>query len=439
MQGWSRTKQRRAQLRAGRRTTLVSVLAATILLIVTTTASAVTTSGGVTATDLSVLQQRTCGATTYVPSSTPQLRASVPQQPDFHYVAAQFQLLGAPDRHVVADSGSIETMLGTVTTWSAPTVADGRYVFRIRLQLDSHVPASPWGAWAVSPPFVVDVTLPADPTSITSTDFPEELYGEPTGLSPDGSVTGPSRGSITFLGGADTKAFVYSWFGAFFGVTPCPATTSDPSGGEILTTGGRAVLPVPPELQAGFHQLYIRTVDRAGNWSSGTLSYFFSIAPYIAGATPGSDRAEAESVPVTTRATTYVERRSSSSRGAERVTVTSRPGQRVALQVTAPQDATYGIQLAGTEGDHFGTVNALVDGVVQLDPHTGAPLLIDLYRATAQHIEVFVGSVALTAGTHTVTLVTIAPNPFSRSVRDHGVVDHGNSIELDFLRLVQFP
>ena len=80
-------------------------------------------------------------------------------------------------------------------------------------------------------------------------------------------------------------------------------------------------------------------------------------------------------------------------------------------------------------------MQVLVDGVTQLDPNTGEPMSVDLYAPTSTYTEAYVASPRLTAGPHTVTFVTTASNPSSRSVRDHGVFDHGSSIGIDFLRL----
>lgn len=66
---------------------------------------------------------------------------------------------------------------------------------------------------------------------------------------------------------------------------------------------------------------------------------------------------------------------------------------------------------------------------------TGEPLVVDLYQPVATHTESFLAGMPLTAGPHTVTLVTTTPNPASRDVVDHGVNDHGSSIGMDFVRV----
>lgn len=201
------------------------------------------------------------------------------------------------------------------------------------------------------------------------------------------------------------------------------------------------MLPIPATLTTGPHTVSVRGVDAVGNTGE-VLTRRFSLAPYVAGYRPGADRVEGESLVARTPASAPagVQRDGRLSGGAQLEVATSRPGQQVRLTLPVAAEADYGLQLGALAGDHRGRVQVLVDGVLQLDGQ-GDPLVVDLYTPTPQHVEQYAsgGLVHLTAGPHTVALLVTDPDPAARDRVTNGVHDHGDSVVVDYLRLVRFP
>lgn len=199
------------------------------------------------------------------------------------------------------------------------------------------------------------------------------------------------------------------------GVDLCPG----PRRLLVKAAHGPTALRLPASVGSGFHSVVVKSMGPAGQ-ESDTTRYDVMNPPAVDGVGDDADRTEAETAPVTTSALTYRDSVAGSSRHPERVAVATGPDQRIAICVNTPLDGLSSLQLAGPGTDHSGTVNVLVDGVVQPNDRTGDPLTVDRYQQVPTHTESFLAGIRLSAGRPTVTLVTTTPNAASRDVVDHG-------------------
>ena len=234
---------------------------------------------------------------------------------------------------------------------------------------------------------------------VSSFDYPQgdatgANYGAPAGMSSPGvPVNGPSMGSITLTGDSSRVAgFAYSWNSstvpALVG-SSCAATATynnpdgTASGGLIVASNGVATLPVPPNLLAGPHTLYVRAYDNTHNLSAVTTGYSLRVAPWSSTATPSATRLEAEDInPVTD--VLHLSRGALAwprSKDNQRHFTATGSGQSFVMPFMWHRMATTTSSCRSRSASHYGIMQFEIDGSPLYDANTGAPFQIDGFSA----------------------------------------------------------
>ncbi|WP_225850902.1 LamG-like jellyroll fold domain-containing protein [Streptomyces sp. HPF1205] len=206
-----------------------------------------------------------CSSTTFVGSTTPTMRAFV-SDPDAGtllnvslYWAATGSAISETNK---VTQNSVATGSAAVKTIPAGKLADGgTYYFQVRTT--DGTDTSPLSAQCA---FRVDTSRPDKAATVTSSDYPE--YGAP---GDDGNTHGGvgQTGSFTFGANSvtDVVSYLYGW------QDPPTTKVSAPTPGASVTLG---LTPPPPGLLT---DLYVRSVDQAGNMSNVTDYQFLAGGP----------------------------------------------------------------------------------------------------------------------------------------------------------------
>src|SRR5215472_5331785 len=248
-----------------------------------------------TPTNLSVQNQVTCdSSTTYTSLTKPGLSAKgTDNNPSPLQITVNYTLETAAG---VAAGGTVASKTGasgTVET-SAPSTAltnGTAYQFRASAtnnptDSESSARTSPVSAWY---PFTV-LTGPTVAPTISSFDYPQGQWGQPTGA--------PGVFTVGTGGASNIAGFAYSFDGGA-GSEPAPSTTDcnynndgglgtsvDSNGdgggstsGELqLVQGSTAQVQIPKSVTSGQHTLFVVSFDKAHN-VSGETAYTFYVAP----------------------------------------------------------------------------------------------------------------------------------------------------------------
>jgi hypothetical protein len=170
-------------------------------------------------------------------------------------------------------SNRVSQAAGNNTTVSRPIPAsrlvDGQsYVWQAQT-LDPRTA----GAWSATCEFTVDVTPPAEPSSVTSTDYPPDSPTTPgqggVGVGGQFAIAAPASGNAEVVG--------YAWT-LDSGQQPSAANQVSASGSQPVTISYRPV-------RDGVHTLRVWTKDRAGWYSPDPYLYTFKVR---AGAGPAA-------------------------------------------------------------------------------------------------------------------------------------------------------
>ncbi|GAA4062351.1 DNRLRE domain-containing protein [Nonomuraea soli] len=157
----------------------------------------------------------------------------------------QWQTLDGQPRHEETGEFTTETVAR-----ASRIGTDGEALrWRVRAE-DSTGEVSEWSQWCE---YVVDTTRPDVAPGVTGRPY--------TGYDPVGAPGVPGTFTFTTRGVADAAEFAVIPYGHSM-------PTYVPVGADGTTTWTWT------PTQSGFHQVFVATVDRAGNWSPGTFYYF---------------------------------------------------------------------------------------------------------------------------------------------------------------------
>ncbi|WP_245769626.1 FG-GAP-like repeat-containing protein [Streptomyces indicus] len=169
------------------------------------------------------------------------------------------------DTHVSAPSGTVVKLKVTKAQLTPyVSVANGNFSWKVQAEDGSL--SSDWVPASGKPGcrFVFDPNRPSTPPGVTSSQFPDGSNGWPATT---GTVRTEGTFNVTSGGVADVTKYEY-W-------TDWDATrrTATPS-----SAGGSVALKLTPTV-AGANQLYVRSLDKAGNYSDTTTYLFYANGP----------------------------------------------------------------------------------------------------------------------------------------------------------------
>ncbi|MFF8770334.1 RHS repeat-associated core domain-containing protein [Kitasatospora sp. NPDC015120] len=194
----------------------------------------------------------------YTTSATPTLRAKAVDADGGTY-QAQFEITADPafgDTTYSYTANSAPTASGVNALYTVPVnqaLPDGKHL-RLRARAFDGTDYSDWTAYT---PFVVDTTRPAAATVSCAG------YGAGTWTAPQ------SGGAVCTLDTTSTDGQGYAWGMDDEGTPERLYDTADGTDGDPLQ------LTVDPA--AGWHTLYVRSIDAAGNLTSAATAYSFGI------------------------------------------------------------------------------------------------------------------------------------------------------------------
>ncbi|CAL9630264.1 VCBS repeat-containing protein [Streptomyces sp. enrichment culture] len=169
------------------------------------------------------------------------------------------------DTHVSAPSGTV-VKLKVTKAQLAPYISMANGNFSWKVQAEDGSLSSDWVPATGKPGcrFVFDPDRPSTPPGVTSSQFPDGSNGWPATT---GTVRTEGTFNVTSGGVADVTKYEY-W-------TDWDATrrTATPN-----AAGGPVALNVTPTV-AGANQLYVRSLDKAGNYSDTTTYLFYANGP----------------------------------------------------------------------------------------------------------------------------------------------------------------
>lgn len=208
--------------------------------------------------------------TTYVTSRTPTLGGSATDA-DGGTVRVDYEIWNSALTTLIASGSSAYVASGAAGTWTVPgltQLTDGAtYKWRAK-GYDGTDTSKAYSSWM---PFTVDVTPPAAPSSITSTQYSANAWH---------TAGGP--GTFTWSD-ASTDVDHYLW-----GLdVPTPA--------DSVSTGSVTIDPMPD----GWHVLSVRAVDKAGNVGVAS-SFAFGASPQVT--TPEAGARTQSALPLNARA-----------------------------------------------------------------------------------------------------------------------------------------
>lgn len=197
---------------------------------------------------------KSCGAGTWLGTTTPVMRARVSDPDDGQTQTAT--LYWAPAGAGISDSNRVvqtNVANGATTVAAVPSgrLNDGEYYFQA-MTSDGTDTSALSGRCA----FTVDHTAPSAPPTVTSSDYPADGNFH-------GGVGRPGQFVLHAAGVSDVRAYRWGWAD--------PPTTAV----DAATLGGDATLTATPG-EAGLNTLYVRSEDRAGNWSAVTRYVFLA-------------------------------------------------------------------------------------------------------------------------------------------------------------------
>jgi hypothetical protein len=160
-----------------------------------------------------------------------------------------------------SESNKVSQAAGNKTTVAkavpAGKLADGKtYVWQARTT-DAHAT----GAFSATCEFTVDVTAPAAPASVTSTDYPASTPGGGVGVPGQFTFSPPASGA------ADLAGFAWT---LDQGLQASAAT-------QVAVTPGQSVTVPYSPLRDGVFTMKVWTKDKAGWYSANPLSYAFTV------------------------------------------------------------------------------------------------------------------------------------------------------------------
>ena len=409
-----------------------------------------------------------CNGTNYVPNSHPTLRGSAQDnntldpQPvalifDVFHAGGSTPIVSTPDNAIRGGSNAI--LPWTVTT----ALADGNYEFQVRAHsagVDQLWAAAPSGRY----PFTVDTVGPSTTPTIASEDYPLASYW---GAPPGGTI------NIGTGGATNVAGYSYGWDSTANIAALSPSTcsyNSTNSGGGFKASAGATTPITTAGLSTGPHTLYVRSFDAAHNFSAGTASFSFYVAPNF-GVTNTRTELETQVSTTPTGAVlsknpsdgTYVglnsERYQESlpgtsggevahllATGALSLTNTdgtiSQYGPKFTFNFTTSIEADYALGAMLIKANHFGQFQFSVQtgsaSVTLADPNDAnhAPFTFDAYTGGYQRVYQPLGGLHLSAGTHTFTMQAVGKSASSVDYVDHGYHDYGYSGGVDYFQAI---
>jgi hypothetical protein len=326
-------------------------------------------------------------------------------------------------------SGPVRIDSGAQGQWTMPTdLENGDYRFRVYVDNNPgssqnlHNPANDgYSSWHN---FTVDASPPSSPYFQENKDYPEGFWGAPSGA--------PS--AVRVLSDSDTVGLTYSFDSP--GAQRVPTGTDCNYNQNFGTTGGwkpvrgsngKTHIPIPAELPAGPHTLYVKSFDKAHNLSSESAHQFY--VTRNSGQT--TQRFEAENL---TRSQPPGQNISLSrqdnccdttwSGGAQLYFGANAPDKSFTVNFDVATGSDYQVGIGLTSANDYGRIQ------VQLD---GRPLdwlgEIDHYNYKVIVGREVLGNFPLAAGTHSITITTKIANPASTGLR--------YIVGLDYITLTQ--
>jgi hypothetical protein len=409
-------------------------------------------------TDLAVSNAVTCTATTYTSDNQPTISArgvdNNPQPEDlnhtFRLVDSTGTLVSATGNGVFANGGRHSGDPASTNVrgqWTDSTVlSDGSaYHFTDVTQnlLPNQNDPSDKRNSPVSPAYFFTVlhTPPASPPAITTADYPVDAHSQAYWGQPQGA---PAVFTVGTNGASNIAGFAYDFdLGANF--EPVPSTTDchyqddgglgtsqDGNGygsalgqGELaLVRGSTAQIQVPPGLPAGRHTLWVKSFDYAHN-SSGDNSYVFYVTPNYQNQATVQLLPDSPDGPATLWA----------SQGGPNVSLLTEQatccgmawpgndqirfgatavGQSYSLSVNVPATGTWQLGADMTLAPDYGQVKFDLDGA-NLAGTAATPF--EGYAASVSSVYLDLGTRALTAGAHTLSITVTGQNASSIGFR----------------------
>lgn len=210
-------------------------------------------------------------------------------------------------------------------------VDGGTYVMRI--QNSDGILTSKWSAPCR---FGVDTTGPANPPTVTSTDYPGGI-----GAQASGGVNVP--GTFTFSADGD-KSVVGFWYGEYSAQTYVAANKP----------GGTATVTITPT-QPAVYQLEVASADKALNRSPATEYYFYvkDNSPTIVDANPGAKFRIAHTLTFTPRQDGTIAYYIYDFNNEGQQTVAAGPDGSAQIQITPENDQENGIVVSSVNTDNL--------------------------------------------------------------------------------------
>ncbi|MFL6120360.1 LamG-like jellyroll fold domain-containing protein [Actinophytocola sp.] len=403
------------------------------------------------ATAVGVSNEVKCDGVTVTPDAQPTLRANATDNnnPALALALAHeiWDYAETTKKTNTADPSSDVISNGATGQWRSPvSLGDGLYKFRTGVYNlwptgpnqfptypnpgNRNLWSGPWSNWY---PFWVDTISPASAPAITSTDYPSEYWGAPSG------APGAIQVSTTV---SDVVGYTYTFAGSGTEVVPntadCNYHRSSTTGGWIPHAAtGTDWIPVPGGLSPGRHTMHIRSFDRAHNLSPES-SYAFYVAPNTG---LGMQRLEAEALPASVPAGQNVVPRPignccdvSWSGGAELGFPGNAVGQSFTLAFQTAGDSYYRMGVGLTKNPGQGQLEFRIDGQLIGNPSPGQPPgRFDAYNPRTISSYHPLGNRQLAAGRHTFTVTVVGTNPASTDTRYSASIDF-----LDLIRTSQY-
>ena len=351
----------------------------------------------VLAGSLKVASNVACGTKVYAASDRPSVTAvGIDNNPVKSTVNLRYEIHTSARNGVVRTNPTLIPATHSVPrSWStdsantnnAAQLPDGTYSVRVAAYSLQSAQTTGWSAWQ---DFIVDMTRPPTP-GVESTDYPEGYWSAPQ--------QGP--GTFSLEGSSDTVAFTYSLDDAASIPLPIQSDCSYQGNGFRPATSGAATVTIP-DLQPGYHTLYVKAIDGAHNASVTPAEYTFYVSPTFAGL--GTTKFEAENLePMSFAPDTYsfVEADLQSS-GGSRSTLVAGTGDEgwpttftYGFETSVEAFQALGVQVATDL--HYGRLRFDIDGVAL---KANGSDVFDAYSPTRGSQYVQLGGARLTAGLH---------------------------------------
>ena len=185
----------------------------------------------------------------YINDTTPEL-ASYFSDADGDAGNIEYELRDVPTNTLItgANGQGSDVASGARSRWAVPTALTNGTQYKFRARANDGDNLSGWSDWSY---FSIDTDVPVAP-GVASTDYPSGVW----------SLTGGASGTFTLTPGASTDVTGYYW----------SFDTDHPT--NHIEAGTPTTVDLNPA--AGFQELYVRSVDRAGNLSAAT-EYDFGV------------------------------------------------------------------------------------------------------------------------------------------------------------------